>query len=118
MSGLFDDPPVSGRTPETRATSRAAAEGIAPVAGTQRDLVLTFVRRCGSRGATDEEIQQGLNLSGNAQRPRRSELEAAGFLEASPVTRRTTSGRAAVVWVSTTKRVNHLEGFYFDGQPT
>ncbi len=80
-TGLFpDDPPERRRS--TRAsppdsgsdTSREAAEQIAPVAGALAAQVLVFVVQAGENGATDHEIQQGLGMSGDTERPRRWEL--------------------------------------------
>ena len=97
--------PVSGRTPETRETSAAAAAAVEDVA-TQRSKVLATIWAAGTDGLTDEEIQARLGLDGNSARPRRWELwqlnliavrkDAAGV----PVRRRTHTGRAAVVWVA------------------
>lgn len=47
---------------------------------------------------TDEELQKATNLSPNAERPRRGELVALGFVEESGGTRKTNSGRNATVW--------------------
>lgn len=88
-------------------TSKAAAEAIAPTAATLRAKVLAFIRECGERGATDEEIQNALDMVGNTERPRRGELSAAMLIgqvwvtsdgTAAPLTRKTRSGRQAVVW--------------------
>ena len=80
-------------TDKTRAQSRNA---IRPKAETLRVEVLKFIARQRD-GATDEEIQRGLGMTGNTQRPRRKELEKAGAIVAEG-TRKTSSGRAAAVW--------------------
>lgn len=82
------------------ATSRAAAAGIAPKAGTKRAQVLDFLREQGAAGATDEEMQRGIPMSANTQRPRRVELLAAKLIEDSGMTRKTAGGDEAVVWVA------------------
>jgi predicted transcriptional regulator len=82
-----------------RATSLAARSSRRP-AHTQRRRVFLFILNRGPLGATLEEIEVALDLSGNTIRPRRVELEAKGFVEDSGRTRKTTSGREAIVWVT------------------
>lgn len=93
---LFDpsppDPPHSG--PET---SRAAAESIKPTAGTLRAMVLEYLQSQPD-GATDEQMQKALGMTGNTQRPRRQELEKMNLIRATDKTRPTSSGRQAIVW--------------------
>ena len=81
-------------------TSRAAAAGIAPKAGTKRAQVLDFLRMAGEGGATDEEMQQCIPMNPNTQRPRRGELLADKFIKDSGRTRKTVGGDDAVVWVA------------------
>ena len=83
------------------ATSRAAAIGIEPTAGTKRAKVLEYIKSCSAQGATDEEMQQCIPMSANTQRPRRCELVAAKLVKDSSRTRKTVGGDDAVVWVST-----------------
>ena len=87
-------------TDATRATSHDAAKAIKPVAKTQKRKVLDYIA---SRpdGATDEEIQIGLDIGPNSERPRRVELFEDGRIRDSGRKRKTKSGRAAVVWVAT-----------------
>jgi len=102
----FDTPhPPHNQT----ATSKAAAEAIAPKAGTLRATILDFVRRQGVTGATAHEIQQCLGLSGDTVRPRLWELRGHSsktpmpvLLEASGETRKSPSGRASVVYRAVT----------------
>lgn len=91
----------TGNTPDTRTTSREAAESIELSAPTLRSKVLHHVRECGYLGATDADIQEELELTGNTQRPRRIELCDMGLLRSSNIKRITASGRSAVVWLST-----------------
>lgn len=92
----FSPPPyVRGST-----TSRAAAAGIEPKAGTKRALLLQYLRSCSARGATDEEMQQCIPMSPNTQRPRRCELLEARLIKDSGMTRKTIGGHDAVVWVA------------------
>ncbi len=79
-------------------TSKAAAEDVEPRTGTQRALVLSFLRGRGVTGATDEEMQNCIPMSANAQRPRRGELKS--LIRDSGRTRPTASGNQAVVWVA------------------
>ena len=82
------------------ATSKAAAAGIEPKAGTLRALVLNWLRARGSYGATDEEIAYQYDLNPSTARPRRVELVQAGLVRDSGQTRPTRSGRQATVWVA------------------
>lgn len=81
-----------------RPTSQIAAEQIKPCAGTLRARVLSFIESTGQAGATDIEIQDALSMEGNTERPRRGELLKIGLIRDSGRTRKTRSGRAAVVW--------------------
>jgi len=104
LPGLFSVdvapmPPATGRTPDTRATSQAAADAVQPTAASLRAQLLAAIRRMGGRGLTDEEAQTLLGMSGNTERPRRRELEQAGLIRPAGV-RETASGRRAVVWIA------------------
>ena len=87
-------------------TSKAAAEGIATELGPLQKRVLDCICRGGyhnrgiHHGMTDEEMQEHLFLNPSTQRPRRIELVQAGLVKDSGRTRRTRSGRQAVVWVA------------------
>lgn len=103
--GLFDAPPAPPAMPPAQrhsATSMEAARLISGKAGTLREKVRQFLELRGKAGATDEEIQSGLVMAANTERPRRRELEQAGIVRDSGMTRTTTSGRAATVWVLAT----------------
>lgn len=78
-------------------TSREAAHAIKPHALTLRNRVLLFVSAAAD-GATAEEIERGLSLAGNTVRPRLVELRETACIRDSGRTRKTASGRAAVVW--------------------
>lgn len=69
-------------------------------AGTQRALVLGFLKAAGTWGATDDKIQRELDMPGNTERPRRRELEKAELIVDSGRRRPTASGKAAIVWVA------------------
>ena len=76
-------------------TSREAASAIKGKSARLRQQVLDELRR---NPATDEELANVLNLSGNTARPRRVELVEIGIVEDSGQRRKTASGRSAVVW--------------------
>jgi len=80
------------------ATSLAAAVAIEPVSGKDRLRVLLALKDAGSRGLTDEELQDRLGLPGSTERPRRIELWEKGLVWQSTETRLTRSGRKATVW--------------------
>jgi hypothetical protein len=94
---LFDDcdPPAQQHSP----TSQAAAEAIAPVAGRLRRRVYEHLLSVGVAGCTDEEGIAALGMSASTYRPRRIECVEAGLVRDSGRTRKTKSGRQAVVWV-------------------
>lgn len=81
-------------------TSLAAAEHAEPKSATLRRVVLDYIRSQGRDGATDEQVQNALAMNPSTQRPRRVELVEGGFVVDSGGTRKTASGRNAVVWVA------------------
>lgn len=89
-------PPAQRGSP----TSQAAAALIEPTAGTLRAQVLAYLRERGNAGATDEEMQTELKMNPSTQRPRRIELEKTGLVLRTAQTRKTVSGRDAVVFVA------------------
>lgn len=94
QANLLDWQPPAQRHSET---SRAAAEGIKPAAGTLRAKVLDCIKNSAS-GLSDENVQDLLQMPASTQRPRRIELVRAGLVVDSGKTRLTRSGRSAVVW--------------------
>jgi hypothetical protein len=82
-------------------TSRQAALDLYFRAGSLRDRVLRCLRDHPD-GLTDEELQGILNMNPSTQRPRRIELCNAEppLVKDSGRTRKTRSGRNAVVWVA------------------
>ena len=85
-------PPAQAHSP----TSVAAADAIMECADTKRVAVWGFIQ--GMKGATDEEIQHALGMNPSTERPRRIELVRMGLVVDSGETRKTASGRSAVVW--------------------
>lgn len=64
---------------------------------TNQDRVLSFVRLCGERGSTREEISSGTGLGIQSVTPAVSQLLRLGLLIESGVTRLTQSGKSAAV---------------------
>ena len=87
-------------------TSRSAAKAIAPSALALRRRVFDFIASRGSLGATDHEIQNSLAIAGDTERPRRDELQKANLVRDSGHRRATSSGRSAVVWVTTGEMIS------------
>ena len=77
-------------------TSASAALRALPKSGSKRKRVYDFINRVG--GATDEEIEQALNISGNTVRPTRGSLVKDGFIVDSGLERLTKAGNPAIVW--------------------
>lgn len=81
-------------------TSLDAADKIVGKSGTLRRSVYEIIWHAGSRGMTDEEVQNALAMNPSTERPRRVELMDGGVICDSGKTRLTRSGRGAVVWVA------------------
>ncbi len=94
---LFDQ---STRHANASVTRRAAAASIRTDAAPLRSKVLTHLIEQGDTGATDEQLQLALDMTGNTERPRRKELQKLGLVVDSGQVRQTKSGRTAVVWVA------------------
>ena len=77
-------------------TSANAALRALPKSGSKRKRVYDFINRVG--GATDEEIEQALDISGNTVRPTRGSLVKDGFIVDSGLERLTKAGNPAIVW--------------------
>lgn len=91
-------PPVERNTVAAgrQATSRAAAAGALPKSGTNRARILDYITKAG--GATDEELELALNLSGNTVRPCRVSLVQDGWVVDSGKRRPVRSGNDAIIW--------------------
>lgn len=100
LPGFYERPssaPFSGATPETVATSKAAAVAASSHADSDRERIYRALVNCWPDGLTDAELQKKLGMDGNTQRPRRVELERAKRIQQKG-TRKTESGRYAVIW--------------------
>jgi predicted ArsR family transcriptional regulator len=80
------------------ATSAAAAESMRSSAATIAQRIHDFLLTRGEAGATADQIEQALGLSGNTVRPRLVEMREDGRVVDSRLIRRTRAGRAAKVW--------------------
>ena len=78
----------------------AAAVGIEPNVKTLLYYVLEEIRAWKDYGATDQELQDALNMDPSTERPRRVDLVKRGLVKDSGSTRLTRSGRKATVWVA------------------
>lgn len=77
-----------------------AAAAIKPSSTTLREKVFAYIAAQGTHGATDDEIQVGLDMNPSTQRPRRIELLAAQRIIRAGFTRKTRAGRSAAVWLA------------------
>ena len=80
-------------------TSCDAKETIVGCAKTLRDRVYNAIAFSGPNGCTDEEIQDCLEMNPSTERPRRIELQMRQQIKNSGKTRKTKSGRQAIVWI-------------------
>ena len=90
-------------------TSREAAWFAEPFANSKREKIFLYLLRS-NNGATDHEIQREVNIQPSTERPRRGDLVDVGLVEDSGRTRKTASGRQAVVWVACDKK--HRKGMF------
>ena len=86
-----------------RPTSLEAAMFAQTFAGKAREQVFLHILKSGEKGATDDEIQQALEMKHQTETPRRIELEELRLIEDSGIVRVTRSGARAIVWVTTGK---------------
>lgn len=79
-------------------TSTKAAKSLDKNKLAERAKELVRLLKESQHGLTDEELQTMMNLSGNSERPLRVQLQRKGFVYDSGNTRKTASGREAVLW--------------------
>lgn len=97
LFGALSQPPAQASRP----TSVAAAESVEVVRARQAQQILAFMRKCGSWGATIEEIARATGLSIQTVCGRRWELEnKIGLVVDSGRRRLNRTGRSAIVWVA------------------
>ena len=80
-------------------TSRTAAESARVFVNSQAARVHAFIESQGERGATDKEIQAGLKMAGDSERPRRVWLRDHGFIKLKGETSETVVRDRCAVWV-------------------
>ena len=83
---------------DARGTSRWAANRVMPKTGSIRASVDEYIVRRGLDGATDNEMQKALHMSGDTQRPSRVKLLRDGLIIDSGTTRINSNGNPATVW--------------------
>ena len=83
-------------SPSAKPTSVLAALNALPKSGSKRRRIYEYLKQCG--GATDEEIERALGISGNTVRPTRGSLVKDKFVYATVIQRQTISGNWAIVW--------------------
>jgi hypothetical protein len=100
--GLFDTPMPDPHFDkyEPANPSRAAKESIKEALPELRAKVFEFIKAQGERGCTDEQIQDGLPMEPNTERPRRYELVKMGRVVDSGRRRPLKSGKSGTVWVA------------------
>ena len=79
-------------------TSKAAAESVKHLVGSNKVKIYQYLINCGNFGATDDEIEAALSMK--HARPRRRDLEEIGAVERTTTKRVTRSGREAFVYVA------------------
>ena len=96
MDAPLDFPVAVGAT--LPSTSHEAADSMEPVIAQVRQRIIEFL---GSsiNGATDDEIEARLGMKHQTASAARRGLVVAGLVEDSGQTRKTRSGRNAIVWV-------------------
>jgi len=79
-------------------TSIAAATNALPRSGTIRRKVYDYFLLRGLRGATDQEVEIALQISGNTLRPTRGSLVKDGYLIDTGTTRKNYNQQDCIVW--------------------
>jgi hypothetical protein len=93
--------PLVGVPYSESSTSLEAAQTLdLDKAALDRVRINRFIRSRGMYGAIDEETSLELGLDLNSVRPRRQELEKAGYIGKSGYRRKTKKGKNANIWVS------------------
>ena len=82
-----------------RATSIEALEKFAPYQESARERVLQYLIDQQERGATDQEMQKALGISGDTLRPTRGALLKNNLIYDSGKTRQNDKGNSCIVWV-------------------
>jgi predicted ArsR family transcriptional regulator len=80
------------------ATSDEAALSMREHKLRQRGQVYGYLLDCRATGSTADEAEAALGIAGNSLRPRLVELREMKLIRASGMTRKTRTGRSAIVW--------------------
>jgi predicted transcriptional regulator len=83
----------------TQRTSREAKESLDENITSLRAAVLELIRESGQNGVTCEELESVLAMKHQTASARIRDLAKAGRIMDSGMRRKTSSGRAAIVWV-------------------
>jgi hypothetical protein len=99
LDSQCDLPLFTQRAPSVNgsATSAAAADSIGPATLNALQRRVLELLASWPQGLTDEEMQHKLGMNPSTQRPRRIELARRGLVVEAG-TRKTASGRMAVMW--------------------
>lgn len=106
----FPSDPMMAVQPKVgkRDTSREAAASVEKSMSDQARKVLVAFLNSAGNGLTDEEGERLLGIRGNSYRPNRIRLVEMGFVVKSEDSRRTDSGRRAIVWKISDNLRSHL----------
>lgn len=85
-----------------RSTSIQAQIKVAPHKSALQTRVYQYLVDCMERGATDQEMQSVLKMSGDTLRPTRGKLLKDGLIYDSGKTRTNENGNECIVWVVST----------------
>ena len=102
QAGARPDPTVKKKGKVGRdhpETAKKAAFRATPNSGTQRERVLTMLKKAWPGGYTDQEMETALRMYHSSLTARRLELREMGWIKDSGKTRETEAGLDAIVWV-------------------
>lgn len=80
-------------------TSKAAAKSMQKQAVLQRAMLCVYLEKCGTKGATKDQMHNATKMATNSIAPRTRELEAEGTIVKLTETRLTRAKRDAYVYV-------------------
>ncbi|MBD3262492.1 MAG: hypothetical protein GF334_12640, partial [Candidatus Altiarchaeales archaeon] len=86
-------------------TSKKAAKSMEEAAPSLRQKVYNYLVALGTKGATDDELEQLTELKHQTVSARRRELVIDGYVRDSGETRASRSGRQATIWVVTNPEI-------------
>jgi hypothetical protein len=99
-------------------TSEIAARMAEGFRVNMENRIYAYLRDCGKNGATDQEIQDDLNIEGNSERPTRRRMERDRRVRRTTRWRPTRANRPAIVWVARiARKPSHQDGLHRDRPP-